>query len=1010
MDAAADDLQQGVTVDFRLLGPFEVWHDGERIDVGSGQQVQVLVALLLRPNRPVSQGQLAEKLWASPADRRPKNIITYVSRLNRLFRAGGVTIDTEFTGYVLRVQPEQIDYQRFTRLREQARQRAGDGDHEAARADLLEALALYRGPLMSDLDLDGAELRIREDLQLARLDLLGDLAELELKAGNHRWVRDTLQPVVNEDPMRQRLVALLMRALLRDGDPERVVTLYHQAKDALEFHRGMSPSRQLKELLLRAQYGEARTSLPPAPTALIGRDTELRTIELSVQRAMRRRDGAEVVWISGMPGVGKTATAVHAATTAAAHFRDAQLYVDLRGFTPNVPPMSTVEALDQLLRLLGVPSQNVPPTVEGKLARYHAWLHGARAVIVLDNAESEDQIVPLVPPTPGCLVLVTSRHVGGPRADTRIHLDPLQLEAAVALFAGIAGRHRVQDEWSTVEEIVLRCGRVPFQIRVAATLLLQHPTWPLAHLETLLREENGLPLHAVADSDGTAALAVSFRHLGHDQRELFRLFGVVPCAQLDGYAAAALIGTSVRRARALLADLHRVSLLIEVGPERYEMPTVLRSYAGTLAGETRAGQAMLDYYLATTAAAAAAAFPFDVDRQPRVTVSDGRGPRFDGFDDALHWLSTEHTNLASLVDYAVDHGNADYAARLALLLWRYFYLAGHAEPWEHTLAATLPMLPDKPPGGLAAHVMLRLSGARWYVGKFSEALELAQRALRAWTAADDLGGQADARCAMALAAKDMARYDDASTYLQGALRRYDELADRRGQANALDLLGVVCERRGDLAAAESHHQRACELLRQIDHLPGLLHSTDNLGSVRLLLGRPEEALIDHEAALALAIRLGDRAGQGHALNNIGNVLHQLGRLDEAIDHHGRALDIAVSSGNLNLRTNALNDLGATYRTAGTHPESLKSHQMALELARKTGDTRQRLRAHVGSARALHATDHHADATEHWVEALAGYRELDAAKATAIADELETLSCRCPPAIQIDHEATPLPPE
>src|SRR5215204_1985568 len=143
MDVAGDELQRGMTVDFRLLGPFEVWHDGERIDVGSGQQVQVLVALLLRPNRPVSQGQLAERLWASPADRRPKNIITYVSRLNRLLRPNGVTIDTEFTGYVLRVQPDQIDYLRFTRLRERARQRAQNGD-EAARADLQEALALYR--------------------------------------------------------------------------------------------------------------------------------------------------------------------------------------------------------------------------------------------------------------------------------------------------------------------------------------------------------------------------------------------------------------------------------------------------------------------------------------------------------------------------------------------------------------------------------------------------------------------------------------------------------------------------------------------------------------------------------------------------------------------------------------------------------------------------------------------------------------------------------------------------
>lgn len=995
-------------MDFRLLGPFEAWHDGNRVNVGAGKQIQVLVALLLRANRPVGLHRLAEVAWPNPADRKAKNVITYVYRLNRAFKDAGATdvvIDTESTGYVLRARPEQIDYVWFERLRERARQLSAAGDIAAAGSTLHEALRLYLGEFMADLEPEPGDLNLRDSLAEAHLDLLGDLAEHELAAGNHRWVRDHLQPILRDQPMRQRLAALLMEALLLDDDPERAVEVYRRTKDALDDERGMLPSRRLKDLMWRAQFGEARTSLPPVRNEIIGREDELAAMDTSVSRAGMRLDGPEVVWISGMPGVGKTAIAVHAATRAAQTLRHAQLYVDLRGYTPNVAPMTPAEALDQLLRLLGVPAGNLPPTIEGKIAKYRAWLDGNRAVIVLDNAVSERQVEPLLPVSPGCLVIVTSRHVGGPHAHARIHLDPLPLAAAVRLFTNVVGRQRVREQWSQVEEIVSHCGRVPMQIRVVATQLLQHPTWPLDHLVRLLRAHSALQLDAAAaDESGAAACAVSYGQLGDDQQRLFLLFGLAPSAELDGHAAAALVGVAVPRATALLADLHRVSLLIEVAPERYQMPDLLRSYAVSLATAQQRDvpsmlRPLLDYYLTTTAAAVAAAFPFDRHRQPPVPTVNGHRARFDGYRDALQWLSAEHACLVAAVRYSASIGDADYTSRLALLLWRYFYTTGHFHDWSATLELTLRLIAgetvtSKTDERTLADVLLRLSGARWAMGELGTALELAERSLRSWTAVGDRRGEADALCAMALAAKALGRYPAARGHLESALRRYETLDDLQGQASTLGNLGVLDERERNFADAESHHLRAGELLIRIGHLPGQMHSRDNLGSVRQHLGRLDEAMADHQAALELAVRIGDRGGEGHALNNVGNVLLRQGRPAEAINYHNRALAIANETGDLNLRTDAHNDLGEACRAAGMPEAALRSHLVALELAAESGDTRQRMRAHLGVARALHATDRHADAAEHWQAAISGYRDLDATEAAAVASELRANSCGC----------------
>lgn len=267
-------------MEFRLLGPFEVWHDGRRIDIAAGQQLQVLVELLLKANRPVPRTQLATLLWPNPADRKTGGVATYVCRLNRLFKECGdaagadVVIAAEPTGYVLRVEPDQVDYTRFGRLREQARNFLDADDSASARQAFREAYELHRGEFMAGLRPGVTELKTRQTLAEARLDVLGDLAELQLATNHHRWVRDHLQPAVRDHPTRQRLVALLMEALLTDDAPERAVEVYRRTAEALA-DSGMRPLRRLTDLALRAWHDQPQEHATSVHSERLRRDTEL---------------------------------------------------------------------------------------------------------------------------------------------------------------------------------------------------------------------------------------------------------------------------------------------------------------------------------------------------------------------------------------------------------------------------------------------------------------------------------------------------------------------------------------------------------------------------------------------------------------------------------------------------------------------------------------------------------------------------------------------------------------
>lgn len=970
-----------------LLGPFELRIDGEAVDLGDLQQRYILAVLVLHANRAVSTERLIEIVWAGQTKPKTNLVPGYIAKLRKLL--GTSAIDREPTGYVLRIDPRCIDAVRFEAL---VRDAAAPGDPARRRTLLREAVDLWRGGYLEDLDLDrvgAAELISPEE---AFLDALGDLAELELAHGNHRWVRDRLRPVLHAHATRHRLAGLLMRALVANGDRVQAMEVYHATRDALDDF-GMEVPLDLRRLARSSQHTEPHVALPARPHRFGGRDDELAAIEARVLVAVAEHRPA-TVWISGMPGVGKTALAVQAAYQLRERFPDGQILVQLNGFTPHVAPAPLGEVLGQLLEALGVPPEQHPKTLSQRIARYQSALSGTRTLVVLDNASAEDQVRSLLPAAAGCAALVTSRAVGGVDVEDEIRLRPLAPGAAATLLRDLVGADRVHGRQALADEIVARCGCVPLSIKMVAAQLRLHRGWPLEHVLRLLTESSPWQ---TGDQTTGAACVVSYEHLPEPQQLLFRLLGRIPGVGLGVNAAAALTARTVPEARALLEGLHGASLLEEPEPERYVMLDPLREFAADLPGPepVDALERLMDFYLVSAANAAGVAYPFDRDRQPvvdrdcpvAVSFSDGRAARA--------WLAAERANLLEAIRYAAAHDLPEHTWQLPVLLWRWYFASGYLQEWSETLelAKTVLEKTGEDRRGLA-YVLLRLSGAKRQAGRAGQARDFANDALALWTELGDDRGQASALCALAVVDIDRGDNRAAIAHFEAGLRKFEACGDARGQANALSNLGQLSELAGDLELAEERHVAAARLLRELEHTQGLAHTLDNLGVTRQRLGRPADAMRDHQEAHGLAVEVGDRSCEAYALNNIGVVHRLTGDLDEALRYHELARQVADEVREPGLRTQLYLDRASTFLARGDREEARKAYFAALDLAGGTGDQGRKAHAHFGAARVLHGAGDHAGAGPHWSAALDGFEELGWVEAGQVREERAGLTCPC----------------
>ncbi|MEO6085120.1 MAG: BTAD domain-containing putative transcriptional regulator [Umezawaea sp.] len=569
----------------------------------------VLALLALDPGRVVSVERLVDGLWGEePPDRCHGLIQSYVSRLRTVLRPTGATITRHGGGYLLDVEPTQVDLHEFRATADQAR--TGNDPHS-----LRSALRLWRGDPLGGLPSSPLVEQIRVGMAEERLVVWEECLDRELRAGRHREVLGEASMLSAENPLREKPLALLLLALYRSGRQPEALQRYDIARRHLADELGLDPSPELSSLRSRilrsdpdlalvaaqAKQDRAPRLLPYDVVDFIGRTAELDRLAALAESTST---GVVIAAIDGMPGVGKTATAVHLAHALGDRFPDGQLFVDLHGFTPGRTPVDSGVALGTLLRAFGVPDDRIPADLDERSALWRGELAGRRVLIVLDNAADAAQIRPLIPGSPGSLVLITSRRrLGTLDGVTSIFLDVLPPVNALALFVAIAGR-RVLIETEAVVEVLWWCGHLPLAVRIAAARIGNRQQHPVRHLADRLRAEHlRLAELSLDDRDVTVAFTLSYAELRPDQRRLFRLLGSHPDTDFDAPSAAALADLSVTDAEDLLDELLDTRLLLRHTDDRYTFHNLLRVYAGERSAaedseaERRAALArLLDHY------------------------------------------------------------------------------------------------------------------------------------------------------------------------------------------------------------------------------------------------------------------------------------------------------------------------------------------------------------------------------------------------------------------------------
>ncbi|MBP2708426.1 winged helix-turn-helix domain-containing protein [Microbispora sp. RL4-1S] len=730
---------------FRVLGTLEVRSGAHRlIRLGAAKQRALLAVLLLNVNHPVSADRLLDALWPQRPPRTAAVALrTYVSALRQVLgladRVEPPLLSTVPGGYQMRVSAADLDLLAFEELADQGQRALGDGLPVLAAERLRRALALWRGRPFEDVPLDyrmEAELVRLEERRIAAQEMW---IESQLALGHHAGVLPELGALVAEHPLRERLQAQWMLALYRSGRQAEALRAYRDLRRRLVRELGVEPGPAVRRLHQQVLSGHADLSVPlrahdpagaaqaaaqgtapgPAVGAAVGavlpavprqlpRDIVSftgRAAELARLRALARpADGppAPVVSvIDGMAGVGKTALAVHTAHGLADLYADGQLFVDLHGFTHGVSPVAPADALDQMLRALGVPGEQLPPDLDARAALYRTRLAGKRLLVLLDNAAEEAQVRALLPGTPTCLVLITSRRRLAGLEDVRpLSLDVLPRGDAVALFIRTAGRRRLAEASpELLAEIVELCGRLPLAIRIAAARLRVRSGWTPSHLAERLRDhQHRLGELEVGRLSVTSTMDLSYRYLGRGRQDMYRLLGLHPGPDFERFAAAALAGTTPYHAGRLIDDLVDAHLLQEPVPGRYRFHDLLRAHAtATLADEDAdadrgtALTRLYDYYVQTATAAVDGAHSRDAppcaERRAGVAVPDLRDRT-----RAMEWLDAELTNLLAAAVHAADHGRPGHALRLSATLHRHLRtgdLGRHEAAlgrWRHALA------------------------------------------------------------------------------------------------------------------------------------------------------------------------------------------------------------------------------------------------------------------------------------------------------------------------------------
>ena len=943
---------------FAVLGPVRAWRGDEQLGTGAPQQRALLAALLLRGGRTATASELLDAVWGeTPPNTALAALRSYAFRLRKAL--GPDALVTDSGGYALNVAPDALDSTVVERLAAEA-DRARASDPAQARHLLASALELWHGEPLAGLPGPYAETQ-RSRLAEWHIGLVETRLALDLELGAHTEAVSELTALSAEHPLRERLRALLMLALYRSGRQAEALGVFADTRRLLADELGIDPSAELTDLHQRILEADPGLAAPPdaaaGPTEIMrpaqlpatvadftGRAAFVSELGEQLAAASQGSGVMAVSAVAGIGGVGKTTLAVHVAHGARDAFPDGQLYVDLQGTEPR--PSDPEVVLGAFLRALGVPNPAIPETLAERAALYRSTLDGRRVLALLDNAYDAAQIRQLLPGTPGCAALVTSRVRMVDLAGAHlVDLDVMSPEEALQLFTRIVGEERVRSERQAALDVVGACGFLPLAIRIAASRLAARRTWTVSVLARKLADHRRrLDELRAGDLAVKATFALGYGHLSPEQARAFRLLSLPEGADISLAAAAAVLGLDPYATEELLEALVDISLIESAAPARYRFHDLLRLYARECAERDETEQErcaalsrLLDFYLASAVSCYALDSPGD-RMMDHLAATTHPGLTFGSREEGLEWLYSEAQSLLAAVEQTTDGGCAGLmrrAADLMLAAWDLMESGIHSRQYEQSARALVTAAHACADSLVEGRARLLMAQLLRMTGRFAEADGQAQRAMIAGLAVED-----PLTCSYTPNVRGIIAHKD---------RLYQECAD--------------------------YHTAALEAFRADGNRHGEAAALSNLSRAQLSLGDHEAAVTTSNEVLVINRKLGAGVRLGMALYAMGIPLTATGRLDEAQTCLTEALQIFQDARHPFWEGMTLYRLAEVHLAARRWRQSAAHVEQSLIILREVGGEWRTANALTLLGRALGGMDQPVRAHACWQDALSVYTSL-----------------------------------
>ncbi|GIH75440.1 SARP family transcriptional regulator [Planobispora longispora] len=882
-----------------------------------------------------------------------------ISNLRRLFTAHGypTAILTRTNGYMLQVDERQIDSFTFEAYVSQARRARDNHGLDEAIKHYRQALDLWRGPALGGMRSRLVQLWANE-LNEHRIAANEECIELELELGMHHELIGELTRLVKAYPLREGLVGQLMVALYRSERQAEALQVYRDARTMMVDELGIEPHERLQQLEyliltsaedldLAEQPGQAAprrsseaakppTMIPGAIADFTGRDAQVRLIREKIinSPAGAVRFAVPTVAIIGRAGIGKSTLAVHCAHDVAELFPDGQLFASLHGGTPN--PTSPTNVLERFLRALGVPGHDIPDALEQRAELYRTLLAERRTLVVLDDANGEHQVSPLLPGNAQSAVIITSRtRLGGLAGVLHVDLDVLDATQSMRLISQIAGEERVQADPRSSANLAELCEGLPLALRIAGSRLAARPHWDIRQLVNRLEDETRrLDELKHGEMGIRASLSLTYEGLSGPARRLFRLLAALNSHVLPAWAAAAALDQPIFVAHDLLdelADTHFIEAT-DAGlgvRTHYRFHDLIRVFAKErLAAEeppaerAAALERILSAQLVLTAKAQNREFGFIEFPEPPI---DQHPSLPDQLVDQLvaaplEWFERERRFLVASIHQAMQAGFAELCWRLTAVTTKFFEARAYLDDWRETHKLALEAARQAQDRLGQATMLFKIGTLSLTEQRFSNARHVLEAAAEIFADLHD-----DPRRAMVDSR--LAILDRLSGRFENASKRFDRALSLLGGGVNADSVYILysqaklyldCERPDD----------SYRLLSEVLEFARSSGDRRLRAQVLFRLGETHFSKQDFEpgeeayAEAMTAVReIGDRIGEAFVLLGLGTARFHQGELATVGDLLGQARDLAKATRQRLVEMQAITGLGELALATGDAPRA-----------------------------------------------------------------------------------------